>query len=84
MFETSSSPTNTQSEAEIMAYKVFNKEQKGKKSKVVEKVSFETVWRAWGNFFAWLKEAAFATWGMRYDAMRKCNATWLDASQTAA
>lgn len=43
MFETSSSPTNTQSEAEIMAYKVFNKEQKGKKSKVVEKVSFETV-----------------------------------------
>lgn len=27
---------------------------------------------------------AAATWGMRCDARRECNATWLDASQTAA
>lgn len=41
--ETSLRPTNSHSAGEIMAYKVFNKEQKGKKAKVIEKVSFEIV-----------------------------------------
>lgn len=41
--EISLRPTNSQSAGEIMAYKVFNKEQKGKKAKVIEKVSFEIV-----------------------------------------
>lgn len=35
--------TIVETAGEIMAYKVFNKEQKGKKAKVIEKVSFEIV-----------------------------------------
>lgn len=78
-----------------MAYEVFNKEQKGKKRKLQKKFRSKLSDGLEETFFCLAQRGengrrrteqgrAAATWGMRCDARRECNATWLDASQTAA